>query len=274
MRGLDFEKRVLNQLTELGWMASLTKTSGDYGADIIAKVGNNKLVVQCKEYSIYRSIGVSAVQEVYSAKSFYNCNMAAIIYEGNISRNALKMANQLNVIIFRIAELVPGCLLDKINDANEIELFRREQKKKLRERHIFEHNQIVTIIETINNIYNSARMDAEEKLRLEYEDHIKKHQYIVDSLSSKRGIFGLKYRSEIIDAKKQIIDYQKYTTKTILSGRWTKMVNNLAYEIILENKVLSCNAELVNYCSKGKLDEFLSSLKRKKDYIRSMIFDR
>ena len=88
-KGLAFEKKCLEKLQELGFNTSLTKHT-DYGADIVATDGNIKYVFQCKY--VKSKQGVSAVQEVLTAKHFYSANICGVISESGFSTQAYQLA--------------------------------------------------------------------------------------------------------------------------------------------------------------------------------------
>ncbi|WP_374992129.1 restriction endonuclease [Paenibacillus sp. LHD-38] len=71
-----------------------------------SKHSKNKIMtgVQCKRYS--NSVGVSAVQEVYTGASFYNCNEALLITSSSFTAPAKKMAQKLGVILWDREELI------------------------------------------------------------------------------------------------------------------------------------------------------------------------
>lgn len=88
-KGLAFEKKCLEKLQELGFNALLTKHT-DYGADIVASDGNIKYVFQCKY--VKSKQGVSSVQEVLTAKHFYNANICGVISESGFTIQAYQLA--------------------------------------------------------------------------------------------------------------------------------------------------------------------------------------
>ena len=67
-KGENPENQCLEILVKNGWNASLTPSSNDQGADIIAKKGLITLVLQCKNYR--KPAGNDAIQQVFAAKSF------------------------------------------------------------------------------------------------------------------------------------------------------------------------------------------------------------
>ncbi|MEY9870455.1 HJR/Mrr/RecB family endonuclease [Peribacillus sp. B2I2] len=69
MKGSEFEVFLKFLLESHGYQARVTKTSGDFGADLVLNTPGKTIVVQAKRYS--KKVGLKAVQEVVSAKSYY-----------------------------------------------------------------------------------------------------------------------------------------------------------------------------------------------------------
>ena len=99
MSGTEFEDFMAEILHRSGVeVLELTKTSGDFGADIIVIHEGERTAVQCKRYS--RPIGVKAVQEAVSAKDYYKCTKAAVITNSTFTRQAQELAAESGVILW------------------------------------------------------------------------------------------------------------------------------------------------------------------------------
>src|SRR5262249_47835641 len=72
LSGVEFETYVASLLDRLGYGVKGTPGSGDQGADLIATKSGKRIVIQAKRYSA--PVGNGAVQEVISAKSFYEAD--------------------------------------------------------------------------------------------------------------------------------------------------------------------------------------------------------
>lgn len=72
--GYEFEEYISNLLRNLGYInVEITPSSGDYGADVLAEKNGITYAIQCKWSSFGNNhIGIKAVQEIYSGKTFYN----------------------------------------------------------------------------------------------------------------------------------------------------------------------------------------------------------
>lgn len=97
MTGLEYEAYVASRLKKMGYKnISVTSGSGDYGADVIAyDIKGNKTCFQCKKYQ--GSVGVSAVQEIIAAKTYYNCVKAIVVTTATFTNNAKKLAEKAGV---------------------------------------------------------------------------------------------------------------------------------------------------------------------------------
>lgn len=99
-----FEKSVAKQFELFGWNASLTKGSGDQGADVI--VTNDAgftIIVQCKMYS--QPVGNKAVQEVNSAVTHYGGNIGMVITNSSFTKSAKQLADSCNVILLHYGDI-------------------------------------------------------------------------------------------------------------------------------------------------------------------------
>ena len=110
MEGSDFENYCAELLASEGFEnVETTPPSHDYGVDIIADKDGVTYAIQCKCYS--DSVGVRAVQEAYAGKDFYGCMVAAVMSNQGFTKNAITMAEKLNVILWN-GDYVMGLIHD------------------------------------------------------------------------------------------------------------------------------------------------------------------
>ncbi|MEJ5057930.1 MULTISPECIES: restriction endonuclease [unclassified Pseudomonas] len=95
MTGHEYEHYVAEIIRSSGWTANVTKGSGDHGADIIAENNDERLVVQCKQYS--STVGNKSVQEAYSAQGFYECHHSCVVTNSIFTPAAKQAAKKLGV---------------------------------------------------------------------------------------------------------------------------------------------------------------------------------
>lgn len=99
MEGHDFEYAVADLLLHNGWRdVKVTKGSGDYGIDILARRGSTTYAIQCKRYN--KSVGVPAVQQAGLGMDYYHCDAAAVITNNTFTPNAMELANTTGVRLF------------------------------------------------------------------------------------------------------------------------------------------------------------------------------
>lgn len=125
MEGHAFEYACADILKINGFKnVEVTKGSGDYGVDILARKGVDYYAIQCKRYK--NKLDNSPVQEVVSGKVHYNCNKAAVMTNSYLTDAAKLLAYENDVEIwdrdilanmasnpqpqFRILKFIVGCV--------------------------------------------------------------------------------------------------------------------------------------------------------------------
>ncbi|TKH08511.1 restriction endonuclease [Peribacillus simplex] len=111
MKGSEFEVFLKFLLDSHGYQAQVTKTSGDYGADLVLNTPGKKIVVQAKRYS--KKVGVRAVQEIVSAKSYYKADECWVITNNYFTAPAMKLGNSNEVLLIDRDELIEWMLEDR-----------------------------------------------------------------------------------------------------------------------------------------------------------------
>lgn len=98
MTGTEFEDYLKIQFEYLGFKTQTTKTSNDYGADLILQKKNLTISVQAKRYQ--GSIGVKAVQEVIGSMAYYGASKGLVVTNSYYTKNAEKLALANDVILW------------------------------------------------------------------------------------------------------------------------------------------------------------------------------
>lgn len=93
--GFEFEHWVAENLTKFGWSAKATQGSGDQGLDVIAEKNGVTVGIQCKLYS--GNVGNKAVQEIISAKSFFDLDKAAVLTNAGYTKSARELALKADI---------------------------------------------------------------------------------------------------------------------------------------------------------------------------------
>lgn len=99
MSGEEFENYCADLLSKNGYIVeSMTRETGDYGADILISREGEWTAVQCKRYS--KPVGVKAVQEAYASMSYYNCTHCAVITNSGYTAQAENLAAKNGVLLW------------------------------------------------------------------------------------------------------------------------------------------------------------------------------
>nr|WP_254901859.1 restriction endonuclease [Thalassobacillus devorans] len=98
MDGLQFEEYLAVLFKNHGYKTEVTKSSGDYGADLILKKDNTKTVVQAKRYK--KNVGIKAVQEIHASKNYYKADEAWVVTNSDFTNPAKDLAksNQVKLV--------------------------------------------------------------------------------------------------------------------------------------------------------------------------------
>ena len=106
MSGWDFERYCASCLLKKGFTkAEVTAGSGDHGVDIIAEQNGIRFGIQCKLYQ--GQIPNKAVQEAYTGASFYDCDVAVIMSNSELTKPAQVEAKKLRVKFWNILDYIP-----------------------------------------------------------------------------------------------------------------------------------------------------------------------
>jgi hypothetical protein len=109
LSGAEFEAYVGRILKESGYEdVRGTPTTGDQGADLIAKKEGRTIVIQAKRYQ--GSVGNKAVQEVAAAVNFYGAQEGWVITNATFTQSAKALAQKNNI------KLIDGTALARRKD--------------------------------------------------------------------------------------------------------------------------------------------------------------
>ncbi|EAE7237057.1 restriction endonuclease [Listeria monocytogenes] len=125
MNGLQFEHFVGLLLAKLGYRSKVTKSSGDFGADVVLE-GKDRIMIQCKRYRRKEKVGIAAVQQIFAARAFYDAKEAWVITNNVYSPSAKKLAFKCGVTLIdriglcqMILKLHPDESARQVLDRNE-----------------------------------------------------------------------------------------------------------------------------------------------------------
>ncbi len=131
--GQAFEAETAGRLRALGWSTSTTAVTGDWGADVIGRIGGECLVVQCKDWD--SPVGLSAVQEVAFARTHYQAQLAAVVSRNGYTRAAKAAARTAGVHLLALEDICVGAsTLDRSEESARLreKEHRRREEERLR----------------------------------------------------------------------------------------------------------------------------------------------
>lgn len=99
MDGIAFEHYVAKMLRCNNFSnVEVTKASGDFGVDVIAKKNKQRWVFQCKHYS--SPLGIRPIQEVFAGKERYKAEVAVVVTNSRFTSHAIELADCLGVLLW------------------------------------------------------------------------------------------------------------------------------------------------------------------------------
>lgn len=99
MDGFDFEYYCADLLMANGFIdVQVTRSSGDYGIDILAEKDGVTYAIQCKRYT--GLVGVKAVQEAYAGRDYYDRMVGAVLTNQYFTKPAVEAARKLKILLW------------------------------------------------------------------------------------------------------------------------------------------------------------------------------
>ncbi len=103
MRPDDYEHIVAEYFETKGYKTTVSQYSNDYGVDVFATKGKEKIAIQAKMFGgSTRPINRQMVMELHGAKDYFSCTKAIIATDGRTIDNALEVAKKLKIEILRL----------------------------------------------------------------------------------------------------------------------------------------------------------------------------
>lgn len=163
--GRDYEREVAFQLERYGWRVQFTPVSGDFGADLIGWSGQEKLVVQCKDWSY--PVGLNAIQEIFYAKNHYRAVHCVVVARSGFTQAAKTGADKTGVLLFQNCRF-SGTAIDRTSQ--RLALIKLEQEQEQKRALEKETIQIRAAIATKNGLL----MQTEAALSREWKRYCKR----------------------------------------------------------------------------------------------------
>jgi restriction system protein len=94
MKPYEFESYIAKLFRKMGYEATVTRQTGDYGVDIVAKKDKDVIAIQCKKNSIGNNVGAVTVQQVLGAMWKVKANKSIIITTTEFTVQAQEQASE------------------------------------------------------------------------------------------------------------------------------------------------------------------------------------
>lgn len=108
MGPVEYELALAKHYRSIGFTVELTPTSGDYGIDLFATLGNRKVGIQAKMYGTGRKVNREMIMQLHGASCYFDCTSAVLATNGQVLADAQRVAAKLNIEIFHFASHVPS----------------------------------------------------------------------------------------------------------------------------------------------------------------------
>jgi hypothetical protein len=109
MNPREYEEAVAAHLRVEGYVTELGPYRNDYGVDIIATRGAEKLAVQVKHYGgTPRHVNRAMVMELHGAAAYFGCTGAIMATDGALTADAAEVASRLGVRILNLEGSTPS----------------------------------------------------------------------------------------------------------------------------------------------------------------------
>lgn len=96
----EFEQFVAEYYQRQGYETEITPYSGDYGVDVIAQKGEERIAIQAKMYgNSSRKVNRETIMQLFGAMTYRQCSKAVIATNGKCMEDAVEVANKLGVEI-------------------------------------------------------------------------------------------------------------------------------------------------------------------------------
>jgi len=98
----EYEAAVATHYEAQGYATSLGAGTNDWGVDVFASKGRDRLAIQAKMYGgTTRSVNREQVMQLYGAAAWFDCTGAVIATDGELLPDAVAVARKLGVSILR-----------------------------------------------------------------------------------------------------------------------------------------------------------------------------
>lgn len=99
----EFERYVACIFESKGYKTEVTRYSGDYGVDVFAFKGKEKIAIQVKKFgNCTRKVNRDVFLKLYGSQHFFDCTKAIVATDGKIMDDAVEVAKKLGIEILSV----------------------------------------------------------------------------------------------------------------------------------------------------------------------------
>lgn len=103
MNPREYEMLVCEHYRNQGYQVEPQRGTGDWGVDLFASRGSEKVAVQVKMYgATARPVNRAMVMELEGARRYFDCTSAAVVTDGRVLADAHKVADKLGIPIEKL----------------------------------------------------------------------------------------------------------------------------------------------------------------------------
>jgi len=101
----EFEHKVSDYYKQQGYKTIITPYSGDWGIDVIASKGEDKLAIQVKMYGgSSRKVTRLSMMQLYGAMAYKDCTRAVMVTDGDCMPDAIDVAIKLGIEVIYLKD--------------------------------------------------------------------------------------------------------------------------------------------------------------------------
>lgn len=117
----EFERYVACIFESKGYKTEVTRYSGDYGVDVFAFKGKEKIAIQVKKFgNCTRKVNRIVFLKLYGSQHFFDCTKAIVATDGKVMDDAVEVAKKLGIEIFFVdTKNIEKCKPDNQSTVND-----------------------------------------------------------------------------------------------------------------------------------------------------------
>lgn len=110
MSGHQFENAVANLFRNVGFIATVSKSGGDGGVDIVLEKGARRIAVQCKRYK--NSVGPHVIRDLWGTMNHLNFNEGCIVTTTGFTKGVTDFAQSRDIFLIDLNDILRATAQD------------------------------------------------------------------------------------------------------------------------------------------------------------------